>query len=157
MGPHLGSTAMVSAVVGDGSGKTMARCSGDLRRRRGDDGVRDGVAKTMVRTARSGAARVGVGVWPERLRAPARCGVDRVVVRLREKKDERRQRVRQDEGKRRGQEVVAGTHRGDVGVLNTAAVTSNSGDEFLRPGCTREGERGVRRERRVRGRGWRAR
>ena len=57
-----------------------------LRRRRVNDEVRDGVAKTMVMTSWSGVARVGVGVRPELLRAPARCGDNRVVDWLREKK-----------------------------------------------------------------------
>ena len=49
---------MASAVVGVGSGKMTARWSGDLRRRRGDDGARDGVAKMRVRSAWTGVARV---------------------------------------------------------------------------------------------------
>ena len=76
---------MANAVVGVGSGKTTARWSGDLRRQRGDDGARDGVAKTRVQSAWTGVARVGVGRWPETYRAPAKFRVDGGVDLLREK------------------------------------------------------------------------
>ena len=103
-----------------------------LRRRRVNDETRDDVAKTMVSTARSRAVRSDVEGRPEKLRAPARCGDDRVVVRLHEKKDKRYKRVRTDERMRGDQKSAALAHRVVAGVLKTVAARTNSGEQIRR-------------------------
>ena len=73
-----------------------------LRRRRGDDGTREDEARTMGRAARSRVARSDVEGRPEKLRAPARCGDDRVVDWLREKKERRASLDALGRGEKRG-------------------------------------------------------
>ena len=128
-----------------------------LWRRRDDDDVREVEARTMVTASWLGAARNGVGKPPEGLRTPVRCEGDRVDVRLREKGNGRHQRVRKVKGTRGDQEVVALAHRVVVGVLKTAAASANSGERSRSTRDTKKREKGGRRERSARGRGWSAR
>ena len=74
VGSHLGfagngETVVVGAREVDGVVAPVG-----LRRRRGDDGVREDEARTMGRTARSGTARVDVEVPTEELRATVSFG-----------------------------------------------------------------------------------
>ena len=74
---------MVGAVVAGGSEVDGEVVPVMLRQREVDDEMRDGVARTMVRMARSGVARDGVEVRTERLRRRRDAVVDRAVVLLR--------------------------------------------------------------------------
>ena len=102
-----------------------------LRRLRGDDGARNGVAKMMVTTLGTGVARVGVEVRPEKFR---RRRDPKLVVAgdlLRERRGEKDERTRTDECIFIDLKWEARA-RGLTGdEAKTSTVGSNSGELFL--------------------------